>query len=233
MDNNQQNQYQQAQRGDPNAPTINLPMREMTTQQQLSSLLGVAGFMWSALHRPQNPFGDPDARGPETRLSSEVTVAAQSSFIKACAAIDVIVEDTKRWDSAFQDKIEKDYAHAMDMNLEYIRAQRDAMKEYASPHHVLNPALTKLPNGSWMAYVGNPNDSNNSVIGIGQSPQECLEAFDIAFKGTAEQIKNEKPKQVDRPSDSATQEPPKRRRIYPRNRENPGEAGANGGEQNI
>lgn len=229
------NNQQPRQQYDPLIPPINLSMREMTTQQQLTSLLGVASFMWSALHRPQHPFGETETTGPETRLHSEVTVAAQSSFIKACAAIDLIVEDVKRWDTKFQEKIEADYNEGMKMNLEYMRAQRDAMKEVAAPHHSIQPQLGKLGDGSWIAFIGDLSNPEAVVAGNGNSPQEAYDAFDIAFKSATgkHNSKNEQnTKSVDRPANSDPSQPPKKWHKRYGDSPSSGQGPADGGEEN-
>ena len=200
---------------------IQMSTRELTTQQQVSTLLNIAGMMWSAMQGPPaSPF-EPEAKKPE---KTEGWIAAENCFIKTCAAIERIVDDAQRFDFSFQKKMEDDYAAAMQMNLEYIKAHRDIAVEHASPHAICNPTLVKLADGSYMAVLGNPNSPNDSIAGAGRSPQEALEAFDLAFKGLTEKIKNEKPK-VDSPAAAETPEPPKRKRIYPRNKPTDGTDG--------
>jgi hypothetical protein len=213
---------------------INVSTRELSTQQQLHSLMQVAGMMWSVVHGPpQNPFDDAPLK-PQT---GEGVIAAENCFIKTCAAIEKIVDDHQRWGFDFQKQLEEDYSAAMKMNLEYIRAQRDAAIEATSPHHVCNPALVRLADGNYAAVLGNPNDPLNSLTGVGRSPQEALEAFDEVFRGTVTKIKNEQQQQnqsvVDTSAIEATPEPPKRRRIYPRNKPQDGQKPESGGAGNL
>jgi hypothetical protein len=177
--------------------------RETTTQAQLHSLLNIAGFMLSAIHaRPPQPDGEYHP------VLGEAPVAAENCFVKACEAIEAIVSDKQRWDYAFQKKVEDDYASAMQMNLEYIRAQRDAAVEAASPHHICNPNLALLQDGKYAAFTGSAENPN--IYGLGSSPEEALAAFDDAFRGkVAETIQelNEQNKQVDGNGSDATQSP--------------------------
>lgn len=197
------------------APTINVPTREVTTTQQLTSLLNVAGFMLAALHGPpkfHNPFNE-DAPTPRMEPTTrEGIIAAETCFIKTCEAIEKIVEDPSRWSSAFQTKIETDYENAMKMNLEYIKAQRDMAVEMATPHYALRDRvqLGRMPDGSHVAFIGDPGRLQDGVFGVGSSPREALEAFDEAFRGVIAKSTQEWAEKAAKP------EPPKRRRIYPK-----------------
>jgi hypothetical protein len=215
--------------------TINLSTRELTTQMQLNSLLSVASFTWSAMQGPPpNPFTEEPAK--HNPIRGEAPVAAETLFVKTCEAMEKIVSDPERFDFSFQKKIEDDYARAMELNVQYIQAQRDAAVEAASPHSVCNPTLVRLADGQFMAVLGNPNSAKDSLVGTGVSPQAALEAFDEAFRGAASQIKNEQKQQqqkVDRGTDTTTPEPPKRRRIYPRNKPADGQDAKGSGESAV
>ena len=204
---------------------INMSSRELLTQMQLTSLLNVASFSWSALQGPpRHPFSDESPAAPE---KTEGWIAAENLFIKTCAAIEQIVEDRQRFDFTFQKRVEEDYAQAMRLNLEYIQAHRDAAVQAASPHMQVNPSLVKMQDGSYMAVLGNMADLHNCIVGAGRSPQEALDAFDLAFKGIQKQ--NEQTKKVEQRASSNVEEPPKRKRVYPRNRPKDGQDGEVGG----
>lgn len=162
---------------------INASSREMTTQLQLNSLLHVAATMNAFL------TGPPKIEGVEySPIRGEAPTAAESCFVKTCEAIEAIVSDGKRWDFSFQQKVEDDYAKAMQMNLEYIQAQRDLAEERATPHNICNPNLARAEDGRYVAFTGTPEEP--VTMGIGNSPKEALEAFDEAFrKANAESIK--------------------------------------------
>lgn len=217
----------------PEQQQINLPSRELTTHQQLSSLLNVAGFCWSALQGPPKFALEGGSVPTEVPEKTEGWVAAENLFIKTCSAIEKIVDDAQRFDFSFQQKIEEDYKTAMQLNLEYIKANRDAAVEAASPHAVCNPALVRLQNGDYAAVLGNPASAADSLVGTGRSPREALEAFDIAFNGIITTQKNEQSKPVVTPTVEATPEPPKRRRIYPRSKPKSGPDTQGGGAGNV
>lgn len=210
---------------------ITVSTRELSTQQQLHSLLQVAGFMWSAVQVPHNPFIEESA--PLNPASPEGKIAAENCFIKTCEAIEKIIDDAQRWDFSFQKSLEDDYSLAMKMNLEYIKAQRDAARDAGSPHSVCNPALVRLADGSYLAVLGNPNDPHNSLTGAGRSPKEALEAFDEAFRGTTQTKNEQKKSTVDTTASQAAPEPPKRRRIYPRNKPPAGDNPQSGGASAV
>lgn len=213
---------------------INMSTRELSTQQQLHSLLQVAGFMWSAVQGPQNPFEPTESLKPHT---GEGTIAAENCFIRTCAAIEKIIDDTQRWDFSFQKALEDDYSTAMKLNIDYIRAQRDVAIETASPHHICNPSLVRLQNGDYAAVLGNPASAKDCLVGTGKSPREALEAFDAAFNGLVATQKTNQNEQsqpiVDTTTVETTPEPPKRRRIYPRNKPQPGQDPQVGGTGSV
>jgi hypothetical protein len=232
-------------------PQINLPARELTTGNQLQMLMSVAGFAWGTLQKPPSPFlfqteeglvPAPPAGPVGGKYDGGCKSAAESVFIKACDAIERILDDRTRWNADFQARIENDYANAMAMNLEYVKAKRDAAVAEASPHNLYNPKLARL-GSNYIAVLGDLSDPENCVLGVGPSPAEALEAFDQAFtsqpteytKQWAEQTINEHQKnqqQMDRSRSEQTPEPPKRRRVYPRDSKTDGtqpEVGGAGG----
>lgn len=206
----------------PNQPTdglqqIHLSARELTNQQQLQSLLGVAGFMHMALHTStHDEEGEPIARP----AIPESGIAAENCFIKACEAIEKIVTDPARWGTEFQSKVEADYSRAMQLNLEYIQANRDAAAERATPHAAFEKQLkfARMEDGSHVAFIGDPRQPNNGVFGVGRSPQEALDAFDTAFRGVIAESTKAWAEAESAKEQAKESEPPKRKRIYPKPR---------------
>lgn len=159
---------------------INIPERQLTTSQQTSVLLNVCGMFWSMLQGPpQMDEGLPKAG----TVQGEARTAAELTFIKACEALQLILEEKPRWDFSFQQTLEKDYAEAMSLNRDFLIAQRHSAREHGSPHFIRNPVLHRLTDGSWMAILGDLRDVENAIIGVGKCPQEALEAFDQMFNG--------------------------------------------------
>ena len=163
---------------------INLPERQLTTSQQVNTLLGVCGMFWSVLHS-----GAPDPETESPRLRGEPRLAAESTFIKACAALQQVLDDPRRWDFEYQNTIEADYKESIELNKDYLRAQKAHAEEMASPHFRLQPSLLKLTDNTWMAILGDINNIEHAIIGVGANPKEAFESFDKSFSGeTSESV---------------------------------------------
>jgi hypothetical protein len=165
-------------------PQIQLSMREMATQQQVSTCLQIMGMCITACNiKGQNlEYSESSIPSAEKALPGEALVAAENTFIKTCERLDSILDDKARWDSAFQQQVEADYKAAIKLNLESLEAQKKASLEISSPHSRLNPTLVRLKTGDWAAFKGDLN-SPTCLIGIGSTAEECLFAFDEAFAG--------------------------------------------------
>lgn len=159
---------------------INIPERQVTTSNQVNTLLGVASHFWAMLNAPQNPLEEMPKAGT---VQGEARVAAEATFVKACDALQLILDEKPRWDFEFQLSLEKDYLEAMALNRDFLVAQKHSAQELASPHYRRSPVLHKLTDGSWMAILGDLMDMENAIIGVGKCPQEALEAFDKMFSG--------------------------------------------------
>lgn len=156
---------------------INVPERNLTTNQQTQTLLGVCGMFWSMLQGPpQADEGLPKAG----TVQGEARVAAEQTFVKAAEALQVILEDKQRWDFTFQASIESHFREATELNREFLKAQKHAAEENASPHFRWQPSLVRLTTGEWAAVLG---DIENGIVGVGDNAQEALEAFDGMFRG--------------------------------------------------
>lgn len=171
-------------------------------------------MFWSMLNAPT-------PEGESVRLAGEPRIAAEATFIKACDQLQVILDEKPRWDFAFQLDMENDYREAIKLNREYLVAQRAHAIEMSSPHFRMQPAIHKLTNGQWMAILGSIDNIDNAVIGLGDCPQEALEAFDKMFAGEVPESvakfinentydTNEQIEQVDGSTNQPTQNPPSR-----------------------
>lgn len=167
-----------------NPPQIQLSLREVATSQQVNTLLGTMGMLITALDVKQHNRELIDSSIPQENigLPGEAIIAAENTFIAVCSRLDEIIGDTQRWDTTFHQKVEADYAAAMKLNLDSMEAHRRASVEVSSPHSRMNPTLVRLRTGDWAAFVGQLS-SPSSILGIGPTPEACLQAFDEAFSG--------------------------------------------------
>lgn len=156
---------------------INVPERNLTTSQQTQTLLGVCGMFWSMLQGPpQLDEGLPKAG----TVQGEARTAAEMTFVKACDALQVILDDKQRWDFTFQASIEHHFREATALNRDFLIAQKHAAEEKASPHFRWQPSLVRLTTGEWAAVLG---DIETGIVGVGNNAQEALDAFDAMFRG--------------------------------------------------
>jgi hypothetical protein len=160
------------------SPQVHVPTREITTAQQLGNLLNIAGFTASFLGHAYAL--DQDGNRPVMRESH---IAAENTFIRALAAIDTIVAEEQRWSLESQKFVEDAYRKAVLLNEECLIAQKKAVEETVKPHAKAHPSLLRMVDGAWLAILGNLEDIDNSIMGVGSSAQEALDEFDEAFKG--------------------------------------------------
>lgn len=172
--------------------------RDLSTQNQLSMLLSVAQCAMNFL-----TVEEPDLESGETPketqdLSGETRLAAETTFIKAMAKIDSILDDKNRWGLDYQLALERQYCEdhyermqtfreqqiALKLEQKKALAQKMAAEEVSSPHFRYKPVLVQdEDNGQWAAILGDLNDLDHSIIGVGASPAAALRAFDTVFSG--------------------------------------------------
>src|SRR5258707_1121587 len=132
-------------KGNREQASIQLPARELVTQQQLNVLSNVASMSMSMLGSFLHV--DADNRDYIGKIGGEARTAAENLFVKTCAQIEKIVEDQSRWDSTFQNEVEESFREAHELQMETMAAQKDAADEIQTPHFRYRPALVKMKDG--------------------------------------------------------------------------------------
>jgi hypothetical protein len=156
---------------------VHIEQRAAATRQQIDTLLQVSGLALTALASLRDLSGD------EQLLEGESLIAAENTFIRAFDRVDQILADDSRWNMAFQDQVEKDYHALAAQALEFQKAQTAASKNVGSPHFRYSPKLMKLTDGNWVALLGDPEDLDSCLLGVGSNPAEAITAFDEVFNG--------------------------------------------------
>ncbi len=176
--------------------------RDLSTANQVQALLAIGGAMMDFLsEKPKDAENIPGSRP----LPGESRHSAETTLIKVCSRLDQIVEDSRRWGIDFQLALEKLYLESskrseilaekqtqlMEAELQRAEAQKTAALEVQSPHFRYKPTLFSLKDGGWAAFLGDPNDLDHGIVGVGANPADALRAFDLVFSGklTAEQQK--------------------------------------------
>lgn len=144
-----------------------LPNREVINSAQVGLLLQTVQSLTGCLRDPQVEIGTEPAK----ELDGGVRTAIEATVINACNRLDNIVTESERWGMKAQNAIEKLY-----------EAQTKLVNESLKPSARYRPKLYSLTHG-WAAVLGDIRDLDNSVCGVGSSPQEALDAFDGVFVG--------------------------------------------------
>jgi hypothetical protein len=184
------------------AEPIHVLHRDLSTQNQTNVLLSVCETMMGYLQTNSRETENIPGMRP---LPGESRLAVEATLIKACERLDLILDDSSRWGTDFQIALEATFVEnarfardvaaaqtkAFQSEAEKAEAQKRAALEVQSPHFLYRPALVKLDDGQWAAYLGELGSLEPGVVGVGADPAAASRAFDLAFLGalTAEQQK--------------------------------------------
>lgn len=162
--------------------------RDLSTQSQINMLLGVISTLASVIMVPdgESSFGTA-ARKP---LPGEAKIAAENSFIKSCERLDSIIDTPLRWGIGYQLMLEKQYNERHDESVKLLRMQQEtealrkvSVAAVTAPNFRYKPMLVPLEDGRWMAFLGDTQNLEAGIIGIGDYPAAALKSFDEAFNG--------------------------------------------------
>ena len=162
--------------------------RDLSTNTQLGMLLSVVNATGQVLFTSNT---EAETIPGKHLIPGEARLAAENTFIRACERIDTILTETARWGIEYQLTLEKQYADRHVEQLAFIKAQQAAEKqreitaaEIITPHFRYKPLLVRIEeDNKWLAYLGNPEDLDNGILGFGDNPQAALTSFDAAFAG--------------------------------------------------
>jgi hypothetical protein len=154
---------------------VDLSNRCVETQAQIRMVSDVIALTTSALSRFQGGAEEGKYKDRESEIALDKTLWS------ACERMQAILNDTTRWDDTFQRKIEKEYNELHELQMVAIDNQRKAAAEVTSPHFRYRPDLKRLVDGRWLVILGDENQLEFAVYGVGTSPQLAMESFDEAF----------------------------------------------------
>lgn len=160
---------------------IPLPTAEMVTGGQLANLLNAAGMVVRVLEGAPHWSLDDDAPKGGA-LDGGTKMAAEASLCTILNRIDLIVQDDARWNTTERDTLEKRSREMVEQNIEFLKEQTKAAGSVLRPSFRFRPALMRVA-GGWAACLGDISDPNTAIIGVGESPEAALVAFDQLFAG--------------------------------------------------
>jgi hypothetical protein len=161
--------------------------RDLSTNTQLGMLLSVCNTMFAALLHPEREAENIPGKH---LFPGEAKIAAENTFTKACARIDSILDEAKRWGIDYQLTLEQQYLDRHKEQLSLMKAQQDfahqqrkTAEQIVRPNFRYKPVLLNTEDGKWVAFLGNIDDIESGIMGAGDNPQQALDSFDEAFAG--------------------------------------------------
>lgn len=163
-------------------PVVFFPTREETNDRQLRSILAVVSELQPYIVEPTHSPGEtPRALD----MNGEAAIAAQATFIKACSALDSILEDKARFTLGAQDKLMEELVKTQKAQQKFIDTQRLSSEQMQKPSFLLKPTLATF-DGVFVAFWGDINKPGKAIVGRGKTPNEAIADFDRAFDRTSE-----------------------------------------------
>lgn len=116
-------------------------------------------------------------------LDGGARMAAEQTLIKACERMDLILDAPAAWSMDGYDGLINHLNGIYTAHHNLLKQQSESIAAVDRPSRRYSPALVKLAPGKWIAVLGLLTDLDNSIIGIGTSPEAALAEFDNTFKG--------------------------------------------------
>lgn len=157
------------------------PIREVTTALQVNNLLGIVNTMAGALLSPRVDFDNPHHEKPE--LDGGCRSAVEMTLIHTCNRLSDIVQDKSRWELTVTSALELQALRINQKTIETLEEKRKAVAWLNTPSYRLKPELVRIQDGMFAAYVGELDEPEKSLIGIGKTPEAAFAAFDELFAG--------------------------------------------------
>lgn len=195
-----------------------VPEREATTQLQVQNLLNIAGTMMAALLVPNHNISEPHHSKPE--LDGGCKSAAEMTFIESCNALTDILRDKSRWSLEVTKVLELQAVKLNQYHIDVLTEQKKALAAMNTPSYRFHPELVRTSDGMYCAYLGDIDNPEASLVGIGKTAEAAFHAFDELFSGRIpnemvsyllaqeERLKQKHEKELD---ETRTQRPKKRK----------------------
>lgn len=162
-----------------NMKSTPIPSREKVTQSQLGSILSSIATLFPYFNL-SDAWSDNKVGGA---LDGGTKAAVSATLIGLCGCLDSIIADKQRWTLDTTRTLETQLGDLYKEHANVLRSQQKQLELLSKPHARHNPILRRLLDGSWAAVLGNLDDLDNAVVGVGGSPAQALEAFDEMFNG--------------------------------------------------
>ena len=111
-------------------------------------------------------------------IDEKVTGCAIETYVAAHMQLRNIIDDSARWGAT--DPTDCSTEDLVKGNARIQEKQMEALRQSQMPHRKLNCQL-KLFQTGWIAWMGGEFPSSSLLHGIGSSPEEALNNFDINY----------------------------------------------------
>jgi hypothetical protein len=153
---------------------IPIQSRDQVTQTQVGTVLSAIVTVLPLLNRHE-AFNN--------QMDEGTVAVVEGTLINACDRLNKILNDDSRWGIEGQCRLENHLANFYHEHTKTLKLQQQQIYELAKPHTRHNPQLGRLNDGTWIAFLGDIDDINNAIVGVGGCPAQALEAFDEMFNG--------------------------------------------------
>lgn len=177
-----------------------IPSRESTNAFQVNTLLAIIHNLEPYLLESPRDLGQ-----VKPELDGGAASAAVVTFVKACERLDQVLADPARWSMEQSNELYKSLVATQEQQQAFLREQTAAAKIVQRPAFLLKPTMIAWE-GGYLAFYGDPNNTDAVIAGRGPTPEAALADFDAAFGRTpAEQVQaaatfeNPKPRRKQKP----------------------------------
>ena len=116
--------------------------------------------------------------GTGEKTMEEAADSAETTFMKACAALDDIISDKSRWANEGEKGLQEALKGMHEERARNLAAHTAAMEKTVRPCFLLRPLMLQLRSGLWVCATGT---ENGALQGHGRSPEEAHKSFDEAY----------------------------------------------------
>lgn len=170
------------------------PVRDAVINQQVTTLLQIVGSCTGNLAVLEGneveieTVGGPADGGPKLALAQTIVQANQR--------LQDILSDKRCWDISERVTLEQHSVEVFELKKQSLRANM-------APHTRFKPQFQWLPSfNKWMVWVGDLNNPNGHILGLGDVVEDAIAAFDRAF---TQARKDQTINITQRPNEQATQ----------------------------
>jgi hypothetical protein len=157
---------------------IPIPSRESITDLQVHTLLNIAGLLTNYLLGPG--LRDSGDAPRSSVVDGGVLMAAETTFVRVCNRLDLVLGDDERWSLKGRDTLENKMVEMYDAHKQFTEVQTNSAYLLGTPHARFRPSMARIE-GGYAVFLG-PME-NPLIVGVGENLADALYQFDQKFMG--------------------------------------------------